>query len=35
MEIVDWILVIEKGDIVYQEDKQYVDQNKIVSYLLV
>ncbi|MGB1203286.1 MAG: ABC transporter ATP-binding protein, partial [Alloalcanivorax venustensis] len=35
MEIADRILVIEKGDIVHQEDKQDADQNKIASYLAV
>ncbi|MTI52311.1 MAG: urea ABC transporter ATP-binding subunit UrtE [Alcanivorax sp.] len=35
MEIADRILVIEKGDIVHQEDKQHADQNKIASYLSV
>ncbi|HAD46492.1 MAG TPA: ABC transporter ATP-binding protein, partial [Alcanivorax sp.] len=35
MEIADRILVIEKGDIVHQEDKEDADQNKIASYLAV
>ena len=35
MEIADRILVIEKGDIVHQQDKTDADQNKIASYLAV
>ncbi len=35
MEIADRILVIEKGDIVHQEDKKDANQEKIASYLAV